>query len=121
MSNQESKPVIWLKEGHVCGFTLPLPQVILERWQAGHLVRVNEDGSTYQGPHFVLPDGTGADEADAGPSGPERPKKSASRLQWAVYAVAIGACTEAEADKKSRDELIELTTVPEEKPGPDGE
>jgi hypothetical protein len=112
------KPVIWLKEGHVCGFTLPLPENVMARWKAGQLMRVNEDGSTYQGAHYVLPgdDPESATEAGEGGSGPERPKKSASRIAWAAYAVALGACSEEDADSKTRDELIELTTPPEEKP-----
>jgi hypothetical protein len=116
-----NKPVIWLREGHVCGFTLPLSAVIEERWKAGHLIRVNEDGSTFQGPHFILP---GADlEADddepgtGGGNGPVRPKKNAGRVQWAAYAIALGACTEDEADDLNRDQLIALVIPPEEKPG----
>lgn len=112
-----SKPVIWLKEGHVCGFTLPLPENVLERWKLGQLIRVNEDGSTFQGAHFVLPDDQQEAEAPApaGSAGPERPKKNAGRVQWAVYAVALGACSEDEADKLTREQLIELVTPPEEK------
>jgi hypothetical protein len=117
------KPVIWLKEGHVCGFTLPLPVNVMERWRAGHLIRVNEDGSTFQGPHYVLPDGTAAAETEAPAdddavstlNAPARPKKNASRIEWAAYAIALGACSGDAADGMSRDELIDLTTPPEEK------
>jgi hypothetical protein len=116
------KPVIWLMEGHVCGFTLPLPVNVMERWKSGHLIRVNEDGSTFQGPHYVLPDGSAAAEVEAPADDavsdlhvPVRPKKNASRVEWAAYAIALGATTGDAADGMSRDELIDLTTPPEEK------
>lgn len=110
--------MIYLREGHVCGFTLPLPPNVMERWRAGHLQRVNEDGSTWQGDHFALPGApTEALAGAADGEGPVRPKRSASRIAWAAYAVELGACTEEQAEKLSRDDLIELTTPPEEKPG----
>lgn len=114
-----SKPVIWLKEGHVCGFTLPLPENVQARWKAGQLMRVNEDGSTYQGPHYVLPGDdpeTPAETGGAAAGIPERPKKSSSRIAWAAYAIALGACSDDDAEKLTRDELVELTTPPEDKP-----
>jgi hypothetical protein len=115
MSN--GKPVIWLREGHVCGFTLPLPVNVHERWKAGQLTRVNEDGSDFQGAHYVLP-GDAEPTSDGGGEGggPDRPKKNASRIEWAAYAVALGAATAEDADSLTRDELIELTTAPEDKP-----
>jgi hypothetical protein len=124
------KPVVWLKEGHVCGFTLPLPPNVEERWRAGRLIRVNEDGSTYQGPHYLLPDGTeaaadatGAAAAAVNGDGtepqllPDRPAKNASRMRWADYAVALEACTQEQADEMNRDELIKLVIPPEESGG----
>jgi hypothetical protein len=121
------KPVIWLKEGHVCGFTLPLPPNVEKRWKAGELVRVNKDGSTYQGAHYELPDvplepheppedddGPGTPAPAPAPA-PQRPKPTASKTAWALYAVLLGACSVDDADAMTRDQLIDLTTPPEEK------
>jgi len=116
MTTEDKRPMVYLREGHVCGFTLPLPEAVMNRWRAGHLVRVNADGTPYEGAHFVLPDGT-SDGDEAGDGGiPDRPRKNAGRTAWAVYAIAIGAATEEEADELTRDQLIDRCTPPEEKP-----
>jgi hypothetical protein len=114
-----TKPMIYLKEGHVTGHTLPLHPTVADRWKRGELVRVNEDGSDWEGDPYALPGGepavaetTASGTDDDGPE-PVRPKGNASRIAWAGYAVALGACDEDEADTLTRDQLIALTTAPE--------
>jgi hypothetical protein len=115
--------LVYLREGHVSGHTLPLHPNVMERWKAGLLRRVNADGSPWQGEEYVLPGelpaaDPGAPAAAASSDGgePPRPRGNASRIEWAGYAVALGACTEDDAGKLTREELIALTTPPEEKP-----
>lgn len=119
------KQLVWLREGHVSGHTLPLHPVVMERWRAGHLQRVNADGSAWEGDQYVLPGGPAAAPQPAPEATPAdgelpRPRGNASRADWAAYAVALGACTEAEAGQLTRDELTALTTPPEEKPAVPG-
>jgi hypothetical protein len=119
-----TQPAIYLREGHVIGFTLPLHPTVEERWRAGHLQRVRADGSAWEGDPFVLPgEPPAAADAEAdvpGDGGVARPKGNASRADWAAYAVALGACTEEQAAQLTRDELAALTTPPEDKPATPG-
>jgi len=119
-------PMVWLRGGHISGHTVPVNPNVMDRWRAGHLQRVTEDGRTWPGDPWLMPgDEAPAPAADVegdGASGPERPKKSATKFAWASYAVALGACTEDDVEKLTRDQLIELTTAPEDKPDvPGGE
>lgn len=141
----QPEDVIWLKGGHVVRLTLPLHPDIEARWRKGGLVRVTEDGEPWQGYEFALPgaepevpsppppgsgggdghehDGDGQGSGDGGQQQggdlniPGRPRGNASRVAWAAYAVELGAATEDEAATLTRDELIELTTPPEMRPG----
>ena len=111
---------IWLQGTHVVEMTLPLHPTIQKAWVAGKLTRVTEDGSPYEGDHYELPGKSGrAAPPPPGSDGdvPERPKTSASRATWAHYAAEVGACTEDEAAQLTRDQLIDLATAPEDKPG----
>ena len=121
---------LWLREGHVVGLDLPLGEVIETRWRNGELQRVHEDGSPWQdedGDEFAilaLPGATapplspaeGSQDDPPPPGGPEKPAGNASRKTWADYAIALGACTPAEAGQLSRAELIDAVTAPEDKP-----
>lgn len=135
----DSPAMVYLSEqaGHVIGMTLPLHPDIDKRWRGGELVRVNADGSAWQGDdEFSLPAGpsgpANSDSDHTPPAGstsgsgsdpdvPGRPKRNAPRREWAAYATRIGALTEEDAELLSRDELIEATTPPEMKPPPPGE
>jgi hypothetical protein len=120
-----TQPAIYLREGHVIGFTLPLHPTVEERWRAGHLHRVQADGTAWEGDPFALPGQAAAAAAEEPGPQPEdgglaRPKGNASRADWAAYAVALGACTEEQAAQLTRDELAALTTPPEDKPATPG-
>jgi hypothetical protein len=123
MSDQKNPPMVYLRGGHVCGFTVPLPPAVVDRWKRGHLQRVTEDGRTWPGDPWVMPgDEPGPDAPDDGDGetgGTGRPKGSAAKADWVAYAVSLGACTEDEAGKLTRDQLVELCTAPEDKPGED--
>lgn len=110
--------------GAVIGFTLPLAEHVEKQWRAGELVRVHEDGTPWD-EAWDDPDTLAAvsdpasgepAEPDGEPSLPVRPRDSAHRRHWQEYAVALGACTEAEADGMTKAQLVELVTPPEEKP-----
>ena len=116
--------------GAVIGFTLPLPEHVRKQWEAGELVRVHEDGTPWDeagddpdalagpdGPASVEP---AVPDGDVPPDVPVRPRDSAHRRHWQVYAVALGACTQEDADGMTKAQLVELVTPPEELP-PDPE
>jgi hypothetical protein len=115
--------------GAVIGFTLPLSEHVEKQWRAGELVRVHEDGSEWDedqdDPAALAAVDEPASEEPAEPDGdadgvPVRPRDSAHRRHWIAYAVALGACSQDEADGMTRAQLVELVTPPEERP-PDPE
>jgi len=119
----DTPQLVYLRGGHISGHTVPLAPQVMEQWKRGQLQRVNEDGSDWQGDQFALPGEPGSridtstpGDEDQGDE-PTRPRGNASRIEWAGYAVALGACSEEEAEKLTRDELQALCTPPEEKPG----
>lgn len=107
--------LIYLKahSGVVIGMTLPLHEAIEHQWKTGELERVSEDGSPWQENENLPGEPSGDGE-------PARPRESAHKREWQAHAVALGACTEEEAQGMTRAQLIDLTTPPEEKP-PDPE
>jgi hypothetical protein len=119
MSN--TQPMVYLLEGHVTGHTVPIHPNVLDRWKRGELTRVNEDGSTWPGDPFAMPGEPGSridtppEPDDDGPE-PVKPRGNASRIEWAGYAVSLGAASEEDAGVMTRDELIELTTPAEDRP-----
>jgi hypothetical protein len=110
------------EDGAVIGYTLPLSEHVEKQWRAGELVRVHRDGTPWD---EAGDDPDARDGGSAEPGGddgiPARPRDTAHRRHWQAYAVAIGACTQAEADGMTKAALVELVTPPEEKPaGPEG-
>lgn len=106
---------LWLlaPNGHVIGFTLPLHPTIDRQWREGHLTRVNEDGTPYDG---GVP-GEGAATAPGGDTTggePVRPAANAPKGQWAAYAEALGLDVDPKATKA---DLVDMTTPPETDPG----
>jgi hypothetical protein len=122
-----SRPLVHLvaEGGAVIGFTLPLSEHIEKQWRAGELVRVCEDGTPWDeewdDPDALAEtsDPAGVDSAEPGGDDvegvPARPRDSAHRRHWQAYAVALGACTQDEADGMTKAALVELVTPPEEK------
>lgn len=81
--------------GMVFDFLLPLSENMQNQVTRGELVRVNEDGSTYDPPESDGP------EVPAGP-----PKVSALKNEWVGYAVSQGMSID-DADAMSKGDLIE--------------
>ena len=117
--------------GAVIGFTLPLSEHVEKQWAAGELVRVHEDGTGWDeaedepdalaGTSDPAGGGVSAEPGGDEPPGvPVRPRDSAHRRHWQAYAVALGACTQEDADGMTKAALVELVTPPEERP-PDPE
>jgi len=84
----------------------PLPKAQAEEWRGEP--RQGQDASEFE-PH-VLPGSEeptpGDDDKPKEGEGPEEPNKSASKADWAAYAVATDAnLTAEEADKMTRDDL----------------
>jgi hypothetical protein len=108
--------------GHVIRFTLPLHEAIGQQWRNGELQRVQEDGSEWEGDQYDLDGAYDVAEAAAPaaaeplPGGPARPADSAPLKAWQDYAVAIKACTQAEAAAANRSVLIAKCTPPEMRP-----
>lgn len=108
--------------GAVIGFTLPLSEHVEKQWRAGELVRVREDGTPWD-EAWDDPDALDGEPAEPGGDDgvPARPRDAAHRRHWQAYAVALGACTEDEADGMTKAQLVELVTPPEETPpSPEG-
>lgn len=73
------------------------------RLRAGRLRRVNPDGSPY---NADVAASAAAEVQDTGPM--ERPAKSAPKTVWVEYAVRTLGLTAEEADRMTRQDLIEL-------------
>ena len=113
------------------GFTLPLHVSIERQWELGELMRVHADGTPWDeaeddpdalaGTSDPASGGVSAEPGGDDPGDvPVRPRDSAHRRHWQAYAVALGACTQEDADGMTKAKLVELVTPPEELP-PDPE
>lgn len=129
-SIRDDPPAVHLRapSGHVIRFTLPMHEAIATQWRNGELQRVNEDETPFEGDQYDL---TGVYDAvpeeavvpvAAGnfPAGPARPADSAPLKAWQDYAVAVKACTQAEAAAMNRADLIAKCTPPEMRPSVPG-
>lgn len=80
-----------------------------------------DPASADETPDEPEPDGPASDSADAADpepeadGQPERPARNAAKADWAAYAVQLGAVTGEQADGMTRDQLIDITTAPEDK------
>jgi hypothetical protein len=126
-SARDEPPAVHLRapSGHLIRFTLPLHEAIATQWRNGELQRVQEDGSPFEGDQYDLsallegsPGEAAAPAASAAPvpAGPARPAESAPLKAWQDYAVAVGACTAAEAVAMTRPDLVAKCTPPEMQP-----
>ncbi|MEV5710170.1 hypothetical protein [Actinoallomurus sp. NPDC052274] len=128
---------IWLRTpgDTVLLHTLPLSEFIERQWRDGTLVRVNEDGSAFEGDQYALLSGDGVGEAvtaapggedpdgdqggapdrgEGDPDGPVRPSPNAAKPEWVAFAVGLGVCaSEEEANAMTKADLIAKTTPPE--------
>lgn len=76
---------------------LPLPEVMADKVTRGLLVRINDDGSLY--------DGDAAGAAEGAPV-TERPAQSAPKGAWVGWAVAQGAAVD-DAEAMTKADLVD--------------
>lgn len=97
--------------GAIFAMDLPLPEPIAERFERGQLVRVNADGSPYNGlPTLAAAQGSALTEGLV-----PRPGARGSKEDWVLWAMATHALPEAEAEAMTKAQLQELP----EQPAPD--
>ncbi|MDQ0829535.1 hypothetical protein QF032_001379 [Streptomyces achromogenes] len=100
--------------GAVIAMDLPLPEGIQERLDRGAIQRVNADGS----PHYAAPARAPAPAA-AVPQGSAltqgivpRPGARANKDDWVLWAMAVHAVPEADAEAMTKTQLQELPEHP---------
>lgn len=102
--------------GAVIAMDLPLPEAIQERFDRGLIQRVNEDGT----PYAVTPSPVRAPAPVVGSALTEglvpRPGARAGKDDWVLWAMAVHAIPEADAQAMTKAQLQELP----EQPAPDG-
>jgi hypothetical protein len=95
--------------GSIILMDLPLPEAIQQRFDAGLIVRVNEDGSAWSdsAPEPTPePDVEDADELAKDDVGPVRPDRANPKARWVEYAQLVSDLTREEAEALNKVELI---------------
>lgn len=102
--------------GAVIAMDLPLPEAIQERFDRGFIQRVNEDGT----PYAAAPAPARAASPAKGSALTEglvpRPGARAGKDDWVLWAMAVHALPEDDAQAMTKAQLQELP----EQPSPDG-
>lgn len=97
--------------GVIFAMDLPLPEAIADRLAKGQIKRVNRDGSPYYGAEPVP-----ARAAEQGSSltegGVPRPGARASKDDWVLWAMAVHALPETDAQAMTKSQLQELPEQP---------
>ena len=96
--------------GAIIAMDLPLPEPIAERLEHGQLVRVNADGSPYYGTPAPAPapaQGSALTEGIV-----PRPGARAGKDDWVLWAMAVHALPEDEAQGMTKAQLQELPEQP---------
>lgn len=102
--------------GAIIAMDLPLPESIQERFDRGLIQRVNEDGTPYAvAPSPVRTPAPAKDSALTAGQVP-RPGARAGKDDWVLWAMAVHALPEADAQAMTKAQLQELP----EQPSPDG-
>jgi hypothetical protein len=99
---------------------LPLPYDIARRVEAGHIVRVNEDGTDLEPPKSdsasdpVVDDEPEAvaeseqhDESATVVDAPAKPKAANPKADWVTYAGSVSDLSVIEADAMTKAQLVE--------------
>lgn len=102
--------------GAVIAMDLPLPEAIAERYERGFLVRVNPDGSPYMGAPAPVQAPAPAKGSALTTGQVPRPGARAGKDDWVLWAMAVHALPEADAQAMTKAQLQELP----EQPSPDG-
>ena len=102
--------------GAIIAMDLPLPEHIQERFDRGQLVRVHSDGSPYY-PAAPIPAAAAPVTEPQGSALTEgivpRPGTRASKDDWVLWAMAVHAIPEADAEAMTKAQLQELPDQPE--------
>lgn len=104
--------------GSIVLMDLPLPESIQQRFDAGLIVRVNEDGSLWSDepakpvkPAHVETEAEAKARVDAEddrrPLGPQRPSQAAAKAQWVDFAELSSDLSHDEAAAMTKAELVE--------------
>lgn len=102
--------------GGIHAMDLPLPESVQDRLSRGLIQRVNADGSHYMGaPAPVQEPAPARGSAPASGQVP-RPGARAGKDDWVLWAMAVHALPEADAQAMTKAQLQELP----EQPAPDG-
>ncbi|MFJ9748876.1 hypothetical protein [Streptomyces chartreusis] len=104
--------------GAIIAMDLPLPEPIAKRLERGQLARVNADGSPHYGapaPASAPARGSALTEGDV-----PRPNARAGKDDWVLWAVAVHALPEAEAEAMTKAQLQELPEQPKAGRATDG-
>ncbi|MDX2667397.1 hypothetical protein [Streptomyces stelliscabiei] len=103
--------------GAIIAMDLPLPEHIQERFDRGQLVRVHSDGSPYYTAADPAPAHTAP--AAAAPQGSAlteslvpRPGARAGKTDWVLWAMAVHALSEQDAEAMTKTQLQELPEQP---------
>ncbi|PWG08773.1 hypothetical protein DF268_35990 [Streptomyces sp. V2] len=96
--------------GAVIAMDLPLPEGIAERYERGQLVRVHSDGSPYYGAPTPRPTATQGSSLTQGRV--PRPGARAGKDDWVLWAMAVHALPEADAEAMTKTQLQELPEHP---------
>lgn len=91
--------------GSIIKMDLPFPWAIQQRFDAGLIVRVNEDGSPWSEPRpRPEPVDVDGDDADLGPV---RPERAAPKARWVAFAELVSDLSHDEALAMTKAELVE--------------
>lgn len=97
--------------GAIFAMDLPLPEAIADRLAKGQIKRVNRDGSPYAGTDPVTT--RAAEQGSALTEGlVPRPGARASKDDWVLWAMAVHALPEADAEAMTKAQLQELPEQP---------
>ncbi|WP_327724366.1 hypothetical protein [Streptomyces europaeiscabiei] len=100
--------------GAIIAMDLPLPEAIQERFDRGQLVRVHSDGSPYYSAQ--APTATATPASDQGSALTEgivpRPGTRAGKDDWVLWAMAVHAIPETDAEAMTKAQLQELPEQP---------
>ncbi|MFM9643563.1 hypothetical protein [Streptomyces turgidiscabies] len=100
--------------GAIIAMDLPLPEAIQERFDRGLIQRVNEDGTPYAvAPVPVRAPAPAKDSALTAGQVP-RPGARAGKDDWVLWAMAVHALPEADAQAMTKAQLQELPEQPTE-------
>ncbi|MGW0942908.1 hypothetical protein ACWD4O_10200 [Streptomyces sp. NPDC002623] len=98
--------------GAIFAMDLPLPESIQERLDRGAIQRVNEDGSPYYAAPAPAPKAAAAKSSALTDGLVPRPGARAGKDDWVLWAMAVHAIPETDAEAMTKAQLQELPEQP---------